>query len=142
MAKIAFYEKPGCLNNGKQKSLLQAAGHEVLAYNLLTEPWTIDRLRPFFRALPVADWFNRTAVRVRSGEIVPESFDAETALAVLASDPLLIRRPLMQIGDRYFVGFDLESIEQCASLEPVDFNKTFGETDRSKIDLETCPNQD
>ncbi|MBI1424317.1 MAG: hypothetical protein GC149_12685 [Gammaproteobacteria bacterium] len=39
MAEIVFYEKPGCGNNTRQKALLAAAGHHVIARNLLTEPW-------------------------------------------------------------------------------------------------------
>jgi nitrogenase-associated protein len=63
MARIVFYEKPGCGNNTKQKVLLAAAGHEVIARNLLTEPWTQERLLEFFGARPVAEWFNRAAPR-------------------------------------------------------------------------------
>ena len=37
MATITFYEKPGCINNTRQKKLLEAAGHQVVAKNLLTE---------------------------------------------------------------------------------------------------------
>jgi hypothetical protein len=59
MAKILFFEKPGCANNTRQKALLAAAGHEVDARNLLTEAWTPERLRPYFGSRPVAEWFNR-----------------------------------------------------------------------------------
>ena len=43
MAHIIFYEKPGCGGNARQKAILQAAGHEVEAKNLLAEPWTRQR---------------------------------------------------------------------------------------------------
>lgn len=36
MATVIFYEKPGCINNTKQKARLLAAGHEVQAHNLLS----------------------------------------------------------------------------------------------------------
>ena len=58
MTKVIFYEKPGCINNAKQKALLWAAGHEVIAYNLLKTPWTVASLRPFFGDRPVTEWFN------------------------------------------------------------------------------------
>ena len=58
MATVIFYEKPGCVNNTKQKALLIAAVHTVKALNLLTEHWTVETLRPFFGNLPVAEWFN------------------------------------------------------------------------------------
>lgn len=120
MVRVIFYEKPGCKNNSKQKTLLTAAGHEVIAYNLLTEPWTVERLRSFFGDRPVCEWFNRAASRVQSGEIDPEKVDAETALLLMLKDPLLIRRPLMEIGDRREVGFDTEKIDAWIGLKPKD----------------------
>ncbi|NWF58022.1 MAG: nitrogenase-associated protein [Fischerella sp.] len=120
MARVIFYEKPGCKNNTKQKTLLTAAGHEVIAYNLLTEPWTVERLRSFFSDRPVAEWFNRAAPRVQSGEIVPENIDDQTALMLMLKDPLLIRRPLMEVGDRREVGFDAEKIDAWIGLKSKD----------------------
>ena len=106
MATILFFEKPGCRNNTRQKALLVAAGHEVIARNLLREPWTEERLRPFFGARPIALWFNPSAPRIKSGEVKPETLDEQAALAAMLADPLLIRRPLMEVGNRREVGFD------------------------------------
>lgn len=46
MSEVIFYEKPGCANNTRQKSLLQAAGYEIEARNLLKYSWTADLKRP------------------------------------------------------------------------------------------------
>lgn len=116
MATIIFYEKPGCTNNTRQKVLLAAAGHTVLAKNLLTEPWTKERLLAFFGNRPVAEWFNRAAPRVKSGEVVPEALDAETALAMMRAEPLLIRRPLIEADSRREVGFDQQVIDGWLGL--------------------------
>jgi len=64
--------------------------------------------------LPVAQWFNRAAPRVKSGEIVPEQLGADAALALLLAEPLLIRRPLMQRTDdgTRLVGFDTAEVER------------------------------
>ncbi|MBI3774947.1 MAG: hypothetical protein HY273_05235 [Gammaproteobacteria bacterium] len=105
-ATIVFYEKPGCANNARQKLLLRNAGHEVIAKNLFDAPWTAGRLRMFFGDLPVPEWFNRAAPRVKSGEIVPEVINAPGALALMLADPLLIRRPLMECSGKYIAGFD------------------------------------
>jgi nitrogenase-associated protein len=94
-SKITFYEKPGCISNGKQKALLRSLGHELSVRNLLIEHWTPERLRPFFGALPVRDWFNPTAPRIKAGEVRPDTLDEATALALMMDDPLLIRRPLI-----------------------------------------------
>jgi len=116
MAIITFYEKPGCANNARQKVLLAAAGHTVQAKNLLLEPWTRERLLSFFGNRPVAEWFNRAAPRVKSGEIVPETLDADTALTMLCAEPSLIRRPLIEADERREVGFDQELVDDWLGL--------------------------
>lgn len=52
--KVVFYEKPGCVNNTKQKALLARAGHEVEARSLLDCPFDAATLRAFFGDLPTA----------------------------------------------------------------------------------------
>ncbi|MGK7937591.1 MAG: ArsC/Spx/MgsR family protein [Xenococcaceae cyanobacterium] len=129
MKQVVFYEKPGCINNNKQKALLSTAGHQVIAHNLLETPWTVASLRPFFGDRPVAEWFNRTAPMVKSGEVVPENLDEETALQLMIQYPLLIRRPLIQVGNIYQVGFDRDLIDAWIGLAPAKIVE----------DLETCP---
>ena len=138
MATVIFYEKPGCINNTKQKALLKAAGHEVHTYNLLTEPWTVERLRSFFGELPVAEWFNRSAPQVKSKEVIPEQLDAETALVLMTKQPLLIRRPLIQVGDRTEAGFDTEVIDSWIGLQPADESHRGMSETLIGQDLQTC----
>lgn len=138
MARVIFYEKTGCKNNTKQKTLLTAAGHEVLAYNLLTEPWTVERLRSFFGSRPVVEWFNRTAPRIKSGEVVPETIDAETALQQMLQDPLLIRRPLIEVGDRREVGFDIELVDAWIGLKSKDATLQEISEKLMSQDLQSC----
>lgn len=129
MAKVVFFEKPGCINNTRQKKLLAEAGHEVDARNLLTEPWTAMALRPYFGTLPVAEWFNRTAPAVKEGEVDPDSVTEEEALALMLKMPLLIRRPLMQVSGEYRVGFDMAEVDEWIGLT----------AEGHGTDLETCP---
>ncbi len=138
MARVIFYSKPGCKGGTKQKVLLTAAGHEVIPYNLLTEPWTVERLRSFFGDRPVAEWFNRSAPKVKSGEVIPEKIDAETALVLMLREPLLIRRPLLEIGDRREVGFDVEKIDAWIGLKPVDESLREISENLMKQDLQGC----
>lgn len=112
MANIIFYEKPGCANNARQKKLLQSAGHEIVSRNLLSETWTAESLRAFFGELPLSEWFNRAAPRIKSGDVVPERLDATIALALMLADPLLIRRPLMECAGRRIAGFDAERVAE------------------------------
>jgi nitrogenase-associated protein len=130
MATVIFFEKPGCIGNTKQKRLLLDAGHTVEPRNLLAEPWTPLSLRPFFGSRPVAEWFNKSAPAVKSGEIDPTAFDEAGALEALISSPLLIRRPLMQVGERREVGFEPDLVEAWIGLA-------------QKVDgsIEGCPRQ-
>ena len=121
MARIIFYEKPGCGGNARQKALLQKSGHILEVRNLLSPSWTAEELRAFFGARPVAEWFNAASPKVKSGAVKPAELDAETALNLMLADPLLIRRPLMQVGERREVGFDAELIDAwiCLKHAPV-----------------------
>lgn len=128
MARIVFYEKPGCMNNTRQKQLLQASGHEVIACNLLTEPWSTARLQAFFEGLPLEKWFNPAAPRIKQGDVVPTGLSEAEALALMLEDPLLIRRPLMISEERRMVGFDLAEVKAWVGLDQQD----------TAMDLQTC----
>ena len=132
MVTIDFYEKPGCIGNAKQKAVLLAAGHVLRVHNLLTESWTPARLRPFFGNRPIVDWFNPTAPPITSGEVSPDHLSAEAALALMIEQPILIRRPLLQVGNRCTTGFDLTEVNAWIGLAP--------NSDLSQ-DLQRCPHQ-
>ncbi|MGR9052602.1 MAG: ArsC/Spx/MgsR family protein [Gammaproteobacteria bacterium] len=131
MADVIFFEKPGCINNTRQKQLLEQAGHTVTALNLLTEDWASkpEELRAFFAGKPVAEWFNRSAPAIKQGSVNPDSLDAEQAIEAMVADPLLIRRPLMQVGAEKTAGFDETFVNDWIGLKQRN----------SKDDLETCP---
>lgn len=116
MATIVFYEKPGCASNTRQKRVLAAAGHTVLARSVLTEAWSAQRLREFFGTLPVAEWFNPSAPRVQSREVRPEALDEAAALGLMLADPLLIRRPLMDVDGQCRAGFDPDTVDRWIGL--------------------------
>ena len=116
MQPITFWEKPGCQTNAQQRRLLAEAGHVVIVRNLLTEAWTELRLLDFLIDLPVRDWFNPNSPRVKSGEIEPGLYDTTTALRAMLADPLLIRRPLIEVGHVRLAGFDLNRLRQVLSL--------------------------
>lgn len=116
MAHVVFYEKPGCMNNRLQKALLKASGHDVEAKDLLATPWTVERLEWFFNKIPTALCFNRSAPRIKSGEIDPTRMVRQQALIAMVHEPLLIRRPLMEIDGQPMVGFDLVALDYSIGL--------------------------
>jgi nitrogenase-associated protein len=118
MAHITFYEKPGCGGNAKQKALLRAARHTLDVRDLLSWPWNADALLAFLAPLPVAEWFNPAAPRIKSGDINPAALDADAAMALLLAEPLLIRRPLMALGEERLVGFNADKVHAWVGLGP------------------------
>ena len=128
MATVIFYEKPGCINNTRQKQLLQAAGHEVDARNLLQHPWDAATLARFLQPQSKDTWLNKTHPGLKSGNVALDLSQPDRVLDALCQDPLLIRRPLMEIGDNCLQGFDAELIDQLIGLK----EKPVG-------DIETCP---
>lgn len=132
---IRFFEKPLCTGNARQKAILLAAGHRLVTENILTYPFTREELRSYFGALPVGQWFNSLAPRVKSGEIDIHLMEEEQALDAMLADPVLIRRPLMEIKNIRLVGFNLDELERIgvSCKEGPRLNLLVG------IDLEGCP---
>lgn len=131
MAKIIFYEKPGCINNTRQKRILRKAGHTVIAKNLLTEDWSqrLDQLHEFFGEMPVNEWFNPSAPSIKEGLVNPNTVNAHQAVNLMLCDPLLIKRPLMQLVHNKMVGFNIQEVEHWVGVKGV----------ASIEDVESCP---
>jgi len=116
MAQIIFWEKPGCSGNRRQKEILIASGHQLEVRDLLSEPWDTDQLKLFFGDRPVKEWFNPSNPRVKSGELLPEKTTSQEALTMMVAEPLLIVRPLMQVGEQRLAGFDVEEVHNWVGL--------------------------
>lgn len=128
MTRITFYEKPGCATNARQRRLLQAAGHQLQVRNLLTEAWTAERLQTFFADRPVSEWFNPAAPRIKSGDVDPAKLACDAALALLVAEPLLIRRPLLEIDGIHLASFDPQRLQTMIGLN----------TDEDTRQLQAC----
>lgn len=105
MSALVFYEKSACVGNARQQALLRAQGVEFTVRDLLSEPWSADRLRAFFGSTPVSEWFNESAPAVKSGQVNPHNCSEAEALALMLQEPILIRRPLLQLGELRQSGF-------------------------------------
>jgi len=136
MVDIIFYEKPGCINNTKQKRLLQNAGHQVESRNLLTESWDRKTLSKYFGDIPVSLCFNSAAPEIKSGLLKPFRLSDDEALSMMIKNPLLIRRPLIRAGDEYRVGFEVELINKWVGLSEKDLQEL-----SEKVDLQACPRE-
>lgn len=116
MAEVIFYGLAGCPVNAKQSQQLNAAGHSLVERDLATAEFTAADLRSFFGDKDIDAWFNRRAAAVKSGAIKPGALDESTALAAMLADRELIRRPLIQVGDRREAGFDPATLHAWIGL--------------------------
>ena len=128
MATVIFYEKPGCINNTRQKKLLQTAGHQVDERNLLTHPWDVVSLSCFLHPETRDSWLNSTHPGLKSGDLELDLNRPEEVLAAMCHDPLLIRRPLLEIDGHCLQGFDAALLDQLIGLSVMPDG-----------DIETCP---
>lgn len=109
---VVFYEKPFCSANAKQKQILRQSGCTLIERNLLEHGLDTESLRSFMGDKKVADWFNPAAPAIKNGEIFPETLDETSAIELLMSNPILIRRPLMVIGAEKLCGFDEKKVSE------------------------------
>ncbi len=139
MSKVIFYEKPGCINNTKQKAWLKLAGHEVEDHSILDTKWTVDELKKFFAGKEIAACFNTTAPVIKSGELDYKALSEDEALAMMVITPLLIKRPLMIVEGRYLQGFDSKLLDELIGLGPEPGNEDEVK-ELKETDLTVCPN--
>lgn len=105
MTDILFYEKPGCINGGKQKKILEAAGHCLECKNILEEKWTNEKLLPFIEGKEPSTMMNHTAPAIKNGEITPDQLSFTEAMELMLDSPILIKRPLIFVDNKYIQGF-------------------------------------
>ncbi len=117
MKFVIFYEKPGCVTNAKQKQALRDVGYKVIERDLLNHGMKEEDLYEFFKNMPVTKWFNPNAPEIKNGKILPVNLTKEEALTMVTQNPLLLRRPLMIIGDKKLCGFNQWFIEKSFKID-------------------------
>lgn len=134
MAQITFYTKPNCKNAIQQIELLELAGHEVIVVDLLAYSWTKEKLLYYFNGKTPAYWYNPKAPSIKSGELNPTDYNTEETIELLLEDHILIRRPIIDIGTSYQIGFDKDKLDEWIGLKPVNF----ADSDKFLADVTSC----
>lgn len=123
--KVVFYEKSGCAGNARQKKLLKSCGVEFEVRSLLDTKWTKETLEPFFKGLAPKEMFNPFAPAVKNNEIDIGSIGYDEAVAMMIEKPILVKRPLIQVNDKYYCGFDIPVLNVALNIDmdsPKDIN--------------------
>ena len=128
---FTFYEKTGCGGNAKQKELLKSHNISFNVKSLLDTPWTVETLSEFFKGLETKDIFNPFAPQIRDKEIDISKLSFDEAINLMIQNPILIKRPLLDINGTKICGFDIEKINNLLNIN-IDTNKK----------LNTCSSSD
>ncbi len=109
---IVFYEKTGCAGNARQKKLLQTHGLSFQTKSLLDQSWEKETLQTFFKGLQKEAMINPFAPQIKNKSVDINNLSKEELIELMCSEPILIKRPLLEIGEYKMCGFDIEKINQ------------------------------
>ena len=109
MKKYLFIEYPKCTTCQKAKAFLDAAGVEYQDRHIVEANPTAEELAKWVAksGLELRKFFNTSGLKYKAlalKEKLPAMSDAEK-LALLASDGMLVKRPLLIGGGKVLVGF-------------------------------------
>ena len=110
--QMIFYEKTGCAGNAKQKKLLTSAGIEYEVRSMLDTAWNKQSLGSFFEGLEKENIINQFAPKIKSGEIDIRKISKDEIIELMIKEPILIKRPLIEIDENKIVGFDMDKINE------------------------------
>ncbi len=106
---MLFIEYPPCSTCQKAKKWLEEHGCAFESRNIKAENPTFEELSDWHRrsGLPLSRFFNTSGLLYRSMNLKDRlpSMSEEEQLRLLATDGMLVKRPILLSGDRVLVGF-------------------------------------
>lgn len=106
---MLFVEYPKCSTCKKAKKWLEESGIEFEDRHIKEENPNADELRRWHAAsgLPLKRFFNTSGMLYRSMELKDKlpSMSEDEQFELLASDGMLVKRPILVDGDTVLVGF-------------------------------------
>ncbi|MGX7419902.1 arsenate reductase family protein [Carnobacterium gallinarum] len=106
---IQFYEHPRCSTCKKARAWLDENKVDYQTINLLETPPTPEQLATWMEAsgLPIRRFFNTSGEKYRELGLKDQidGMDIKEASELLATDGMLIKRPLMTDGQKLTLGF-------------------------------------
>jgi arsenate reductase len=113
---VTFYSYPKCGTCRKAKKWLDDRNIEVNEVHIAEQPPTKEQLKELYQksGLPLKKFFNTSGMKYRELGLKDRVNDAsdDELLDLLASDGMLIKRPLLTDGAQVVVGFNEASYEK------------------------------
>lgn len=92
---ITIYHKPTCSTSRKVLQMIRDAGHQPCVIDYAKAGWTVPQLQGLLAA---ADLTPRQALRIKGTDARERGLtdaDADTILAAMVENPLLVERPIV-----------------------------------------------
>ena len=116
---ITLYQYPACSTCRKAVKRLEGAGLAFESVHLKESPPSASTLRDLWQrsGLPLRKLFNTSGQSYRGGNWKArlEAATTEQALDALASDGMLIKRPILDMGSAVLVGFRDQAYSEALS---------------------------
>ncbi|WP_462420033.1 arsenate reductase family protein [Salinicoccus sp. Marseille-QA3877] len=106
---ITFYEYSKCTTCRKGKRFLEENGVDFEAHDMVKEPPSKETLKQIIEKSnqDINKFFNSRGKKYKELDLknkLPEMSDAEK-IEILSSDGMLIKRPMVDAGERVLLGF-------------------------------------
>ncbi|WLR41343.1 arsenate reductase family protein [Bacillus carboniphilus] len=113
--ELTFYWYPKCGTCRKAKNWFEEKGIDLKPIHIVEHPPSKDTIKELYQksGLPLKKFFNTSGKKYRElgmkdkVGVLPE----EELLALLSSDGMLLKRPIVTDGKRVTVGFKVEDFE-------------------------------
>lgn len=116
MSELALYGIPNCDTVRKARRALDAAGVPYQFVDLRKDGIEEDRLRGWVDAVGWETLVNRRGTTWRQlPEDTRASIDRERAIALMLEHPALIKRPVIEDGDRVHVGWGVATASELGA---------------------------
>ena len=96
------------------RASLSHAGIDLEERDFFQNPFCENELRLLLGDRPPSDFFSWKSPSFRALGQPPESFSEEDLLRLMLREPRLIRRPLLQVGDKVIIGVDKKALEELS----------------------------
>ncbi|MFC4766098.1 arsenate reductase family protein [Effusibacillus consociatus] len=116
MADVLFIQYPKCSTCRNAKKHLESKGVSIEERHIVDNPPTKEELRTLIQksGLEIRKWFNTSGQKYRELGIKDKlkTMSEEEILDLLASDGMLIKRPIIAKGNKATVGFKPEEADK------------------------------
>lgn len=114
---MTFIHYPKCTTCQKAKAFLEARGVEFEARDIKTDNPTKEELRQWHKqsGLPLKRFFNTSGLQYKALGLKDKlpTMSEDEQFALLATDGMLVKRPILLCGDAVLVGFKETEWEQA-----------------------------